>query len=190
MFNLKCLDLNVKPKGIRIKHHCFTTKVCDIIERAERQLLNARIGQNIKKITKIQETITNISGQLSETLPVDIYHEASQLCDTRAEKEFDKCKTRQIKKLENLVHHRDQKHKNKRDKELETLTENYKKKWVVNLADKDLTPSEKSLLQKGPKFAITPFKIPAKSYITCAESKLKELPPGCEVDKARHEKNA
>ncbi len=91
----------------------------------------------------------------------------------------------QTKTLERLVHQRDLKHQNKRDKELENLAENYK--WVVNLADKELTPAEQSLLRKGPKFAITPAKIPAKTYITCAESKLKDLTPSCEVDRTRHD---
>ena len=38
-------------------------------------------------------------------------------------------------------------------------------KWVINLSKKELTPEEKSLLQKGPKFELTPAAIPAKEYI-------------------------
>ena len=39
-------------------------------------------------------------------------------------------------------------------------------KRVINLSKKDLTPEEKSLLQKGPKFAITPATIPIKEYMS------------------------
>ena len=39
-------------------------------------------------------------------------------------------------------------------------------KWVINLSKKELTPEEKSLLQKGPKFAATPATIPIKEYIS------------------------
>ena len=39
-------------------------------------------------------------------------------------------------------------------------------KWVINLSKKELTPEEKSLLQKGPKFAVTPATIPIKEYIS------------------------
>ena len=39
-------------------------------------------------------------------------------------------------------------------------------KWVVNLSKKELTPEERSLLQKGPKFAVTPATIPIKEYIS------------------------
>ena len=39
-------------------------------------------------------------------------------------------------------------------------------KSVINLSKKELTPEEKSLLQKGPKFAVTPATIPIKEYIS------------------------
>ena len=39
-------------------------------------------------------------------------------------------------------------------------------KWIINLSKKELTPEEKSLLQKGPKFAVTPATIPIKEYIS------------------------
>ena len=39
-------------------------------------------------------------------------------------------------------------------------------RWVINLSKKELTPEEKSLLQKGPKFPVTPATIPIKEYIT------------------------
>ena len=39
-------------------------------------------------------------------------------------------------------------------------------KWVINLAKKELTPDQKSLLQKDPTFAVTPTTIPIKEYIS------------------------
>ena len=39
-------------------------------------------------------------------------------------------------------------------------------KWVITLSKKERTPEEKSLLQKGPKFAVTPATIPIKEYIS------------------------
>ena len=38
--------------------------------------------------------------------------------------------------------------------------------WVINLSKKELTPKEKSLLQKGPRFAVTPTTIHIKEYIS------------------------
>ena len=39
-------------------------------------------------------------------------------------------------------------------------------KWVINLSKKELTPDEKFLLQKGPKFAVTPATFSIKEYIS------------------------
>ena len=39
-------------------------------------------------------------------------------------------------------------------------------KWVINLSKKELTFEEKPLLQKGPKFAVTPATISIKEYIS------------------------
>ena len=39
-------------------------------------------------------------------------------------------------------------------------------KWVINLSKKELTPEEKTLLQKGQIFAVTPTTIPIKEYIS------------------------
>ena len=39
-------------------------------------------------------------------------------------------------------------------------------KWVINLSKKELTSEEKSLLQKGSKFAVTAASIPIKEYIS------------------------
>ena len=39
-------------------------------------------------------------------------------------------------------------------------------RWVINPSKRELTPEEKSLLQKGPKFAGTPATIPIKEYIS------------------------
>ena len=41
-----------------------------------------------------------------------------------------------------------------------------KDKWVINLSKQELTHEEKSLLQKGPKFAVTLATIPIKEYIS------------------------
>ena len=46
-----------------------------------------------------------------------------------------------------------------------STTPSIQNKQVINLPKKDLTCEEKSLLQKSPKFAITPATIPFKEYI-------------------------
>ena len=40
-----------------------------------------------------------------------------------------------------------------------------KKKWVINLSSKPLMDGEQSLLQKGPKFAVSSSTVPLTKYI-------------------------
>ena len=43
-------------------------------------------------------------------------------------------------------------------------------KWVINLSSKPLTPAQRSVLAKGPNFAVTPKQPPNLEYITAIEA--------------------
>ena len=51
-----------------------------------------------------------------------------------------------------------------------------KDNWVVNLSNKPLSPDERSILVKGPKFAPTPQKIPTKDIVDEVEAAIVRLP--------------
>ena len=51
-----------------------------------------------------------------------------------------------------------------------------KSNWVVNLSKKPLTVAERSLLEKGPKFAPTPNQIPHKNIVAEVEAAITHLP--------------
>lgn len=44
--------------------------------------------------------------------------------------------------------------------------------WDVNLYKKPLLPSERSLLEEGPKFALMPSKIPFKDFVAEIEASI------------------
>ena len=50
-----------------------------------------------------------------------------------------------------------------------------KKKWVINLSSKPLTVGEQSLLQKGPKFAVSSSRVPLTEYIAVTKRICDEL---------------
>ena len=50
-----------------------------------------------------------------------------------------------------------------------------RKKWVINLSSKPLSDGEKSLLQKGPKFAVSSSKVPLTEYIAVTKRICDEL---------------
>ena len=48
-------------------------------------------------------------------------------------------------------------------------------KWVINLSSKPLTPAQRSVLAKGPNFAVTPRQPPNFEYITAIEAACTKL---------------
>ena len=50
-----------------------------------------------------------------------------------------------------------------------------RKKWVINLSSKPLTDGEQSLLQKGPKFAVSSSRVPLTEYIAVTKRICDEL---------------
>ena len=48
-------------------------------------------------------------------------------------------------------------------------------KWVINLSSKHLTPAQRSVLAKGPNFAVTPKHPPNLEYITAIEAACTKL---------------
>ena len=48
-------------------------------------------------------------------------------------------------------------------------------KWVINLSNKPLTPAQRSVLAKGPNFAVTPRQPPNLEYITAIETACTKL---------------
>ena len=48
-------------------------------------------------------------------------------------------------------------------------------KWVINLSSKPLTPAQRSVLAKGPNFAVTPKQPPNLEYITTIEAACTKL---------------
>ena len=54
-----------------------------------------------------------------------------------------------------------------------------KKTWEVNLSNKPLSSAERSLLEKGPKFAPTTNQIPYKNIVSEVEAAITHLPEEC-----------
>ena len=51
-----------------------------------------------------------------------------------------------------------------------------RKNWAINLSEKPLSTAERSLLEKGPKFAPTPQNIPVKDIVSEVEATIVRLP--------------
>ncbi|XP_068737985.1 uncharacterized protein [Montipora capricornis] len=136
-----------------------------IMERASRHCMKARISichDQIKEKRRILlETMNDLTPLISEnTLMV-----FQNFLKMRAESVRSSIQLRHDKKLYNL--------RNEDNCSTHFID---KKNWVVNLSIKPLSSAERSLLEKGPKFAPTPNQIPYKNIVSEIEAAITHLP--------------
>ena len=80
-----------------------------------------------------------------------------------------------FKSLEHFLKQRDKKYNNLM-KESNQQSKKDRGNWVINLSQKPLTESERSILEKSPKFAMAPTKIPYKNIVAEIEASIAALP--------------
>ena len=120
--------------------------------------------------TKIANTKTSLQQKLDEPTFTDLLN----IIFNNKEKTFLQYKNTQIKKLKLLISRSSTTASKMASKNTNTFNDavtsstssSIQDKWVINLSKQELTPEEKSLLQKGPKFAVTPATFPIKEYIS------------------------
>ncbi len=112
--------------------------------------------------------MNNTRHELAIILPTATLESLNEFLKQRALSVCDTIKGRHQKKFDNLRSDYDQ------------TTNVNRSKWVINLSSKPLTDAERSLLEKGSKFAITPAKIPYKNIVSEIEAAITYLPgAGC-----------
>ena len=156
------------PKGVKLNIKQFSTfQERKIICKTHRSILNSRVrGCNriIKKLeTHIDKIKSNIKGKLNNKDFKDIV----EVIHKSREKVFKTTKNHQIKKF----HHLQQQPRYRNTPVPDVI----RKKWVINLSSKPLSDGEQSILQKGPKFAVSSSKVPITEYITVTKRICDEL---------------
>ena len=145
-----------------------------IIKKAECSLIHNRIKSTNIKINHLQTEIVNTKISLQEKLDEPTFTDLQNIIFNNKEKTFLQYTNTQIKKLKHLISRSStttSKIASNRTNTFNTAvtsstSSSIQDKWVINLSKKELTPEEKSLLQKGPKFAVTPTTIPIKEYVS------------------------
>ena len=112
------------------------------------------------QISKIK---TSIKSKSNNKDSIDV---SNIICKSK-EKVFKITKSHQIKKFTYL-----QKQPRYRNTPVPDII---RKKWVINLSSKPLSNGEQSLLQKGPKFAVSSSKVPLTQYIAVTKRICDEL---------------
>ena len=168
----ECLANKVTPNTLQIKWKGSKIEQA-VIKKAECSLIHNRIKCTNIKITHLQTGIANTKTSLQQELVELNITDPLNTTFNNNEKTFLQYKNTQIKKLKLLISRSSTTTSKMVSKTTNTFntavtsstTSSIQDKWVINLFNKELTPEENSLLQKGPKFAVTPATIPIKEYI-------------------------
>ena len=173
IFNLRCLGNKVTPKTLQIKWNGNKFEQA-IIKKAEWSLIQNRIKCTNIKINHLQMEIANTKTSLQQKLDERTFTDLLNIIFSNKKKTFLQYNNTQIKKLKHLITRYStitSKMASKTTNASNTAvipfsSSSIQDKSVINLSKNKLTPEEKSLLQKGPKFAVTPATIPTKEYIS------------------------
>ena len=170
IFNLRCLTNKVTPKTLQIKWKGNKFEQA-IIKKAEHSLICNRIKCTNTKINHLQTEIANTKTSLQQKVDEPTFTDLQNIIFNNKEETFLQYKNTQIKKLKHLISRSSttttSKMASKTTNTFNTAftsstSSSIQEKWVINLSKKELTPEEKSLLQKGPKFAVMLATIPIK----------------------------
>ena len=203
---LSLIPVSIRLKPVASKQH-ISPSARKIIEKAEKQLLQDRVRGINKTIQDSKDQANSSRSKLVAIITqVDLDRCTDFIEKVRLER-FKQVKNRQVRKLHILSskhlnaqvnNNRDNnnrgtlgvnannidsnEHRVRHGKDQQTRYHNQdninsNSKWVINLSKVELTRAQRSLLEKGPNFAISPSNIPNLDYITAIEtvcSKLKE----------------
>ncbi|XP_072048677.1 uncharacterized protein [Amphiura filiformis] len=166
--------------SLHCKHQNLTStvkgrKADNILRRAERALLNVRVGQIVNKIDNLNQEKDRFESVIysASELPSDVTAEIKTRTERSQVKEHELSKARQKNKFSRLL---------KKKKELESRKTNNSlasdciSKWVKNCSERLLNDSELSVLVKGLNYAVAPTEIPVVDIITSTESACRKLP--------------
>ena len=167
IFNLICLANQVTSKTLQIKWKGNKFEQA-IIKKAECSVIHNRIKCTNIKINSLQTEIANTKTSLQQKLDERAFTDLLNIIFNNKEKTFLQYKNTQIKKLKLLISRSSTTTSKMTSKTTNTfntvvtssICSSIQDKWVINLSKKELTPKEKSLLQKGPKVCSYPSNHP------------------------------
>ena len=130
-------------------------------------ILNSHVRQCNKIIDNLKVQINKIKTSIKSKCNNKVFTDISNIIWKSKEKVFKITKNCQIKRFTYL-----QKQPRYRNTPVPDII---RKKWVINLSSKPLSDGEQSLLQKGPKFAVSSSKVPLTEYIAVTKRICDEL---------------
>ena len=135
--------------------------------KTHRSILNCRVRHCNNIIKDLKSQINQIQDKLKGITSKTEFNNITKQITKTKERVFNTTKTRQIKKFNFLK--KTPAYRNT------PVPDIIRKKWVINLSSKPLTDGEQSLLQKGPKFAVSSSRVPLTEYIAVTKESVMSL---------------
>ena len=158
-------------------------KTMKIIHNAEKKLLQERIRQCDFTIRKYEESVKELKSSLQSKVSTEINNQILTLFEKTHSSHFEMAKSRQRQKFDRLLS----------KEETRSPTTNIgdtnidQTKWVMNLSDRPLSDSERSVLMKGLNFSVTPSKIPVDEIVAATELACNQLKDKSQAESLRNE---
>ncbi|XP_072023068.1 uncharacterized protein [Amphiura filiformis] len=174
-FSLHCKHHNITPVSLHLSSSVKGSKADNILRRAERSLLNVRIGQVVQKLKHLDNEKDRLGDLIFRASPLsaDDKAEVKQRVTKSEVKEHDTCKQRQQRKFTRLVEKKEQQDKRKFNN---NIAADCISKWVKNCSQRILSDPELHVLARGLNFAVTEDEVPIVEFITATESACRNLP--------------
>ena len=103
IFTLRCLHRDLVPVSLKLKSTVNTTRAKKIINKAEKELTQARIKSINNILTNVSIQLEQCRSQLASIISTERLRECQGFVDKVGKSRFNKVKDRQIKKFQNLV---------------------------------------------------------------------------------------
>ena len=174
VFSLRCKDDGLIPPSLKLRSPINTNRAREIINKAQKQLLQERIRVISNKIDNFKGIREQRIADLETWLPSDINNKVKSLIAKSRETTFTSAKWRQTEKLKRL------KEKSQGRNPVNKVHAGHKtddvdlsgaqlKRWVLNLSKYKLNDAQTSLLAKGMNYAPTPQSLPVDDIIEATE---------------------
>ena len=164
------------PVSLRLRSSCKGGRSQCILRKAEKQLMNDRINEINKTISVLKGNISTSNEYLFENLNGNLNEEVNTWMKAVETKTSGFVEERQKKKFARLLERKTNTSKPVVDVP-DSVAQELKSKWIVNLSSRVLNDHEEDILKKGLNFAVTPSSLPVEDYVIGIESACRYLGP-------------
>jgi len=164
IFLTRCIHHGITPRFLQIHSPIKSRYGMNVTMRYIWKLLKCAVKEAKVRFYKSGKKITQLKELIRSTVSPEHYIIIKDVSESCREKKFAEIKTKLKRKFELLI--LQQKEQNS---SIGQPTSNNVKNCVLNLVDGEMDDNVKSVLNLGPKFAVTPNKIPYMEIITIAE---------------------